>query len=152
LAQRDEDQLAEFLARYDDAIAARAELALRKLRRRLRGATELVYDNYNALAIGFGPTERTADIIVSLTLYPRWISLFFRHGAGLSDPRKLLRGSGSMVRHIVLEDAATLDAPAVQALIDAAVERAVTPLDASAKRRVVIKSIASRRRPRRPRS
>jgi hypothetical protein len=29
----------------------------------LPGAIELVYDNYNALAIGFGPSEKSSDAI-----------------------------------------------------------------------------------------
>lgn len=62
-------------------------------------------NSYNALAIGFGPTERTSDVIFSIALYPRWVSLFFFHGVGLPDPQKLLKGSGKTVRHIVLESA-----------------------------------------------
>jgi hypothetical protein len=37
---------------------------------------ELVYDNYNALAIGFGQTERVSDVIFSIAVYPRWVGLF----------------------------------------------------------------------------
>jgi len=51
-------QLAAFLDRYEPAIAARTRAALAILRKRLGTATELVYDNYNALAIGFGPSDR----------------------------------------------------------------------------------------------
>jgi hypothetical protein len=41
-------------------------VALAKMRARLPGAVELVYDNYNALAIGFGPTERTSEAVFSI--------------------------------------------------------------------------------------
>ena len=40
-------QLAGYMARYDRPIAALARSALARLRNRVRGATELVYDNYN---------------------------------------------------------------------------------------------------------
>ena len=33
-------------------------------------ALELVYDNYNALAIGYAPTERTSEAIFSIALFP----------------------------------------------------------------------------------
>jgi hypothetical protein len=62
------------------------------MRRRLPGATELIYDNYNALAIGFGPGERSSDAVFSIAVWPRWVSLFFLRGTRLHDPGKLLKG------------------------------------------------------------
>ena len=47
------------------------------LRAAAPGAIELVYDNYNALGIGFAATEKASDVIFSIALYPRWINLFF---------------------------------------------------------------------------
>jgi len=111
---------------------------------------ELVYDNYNALAIALSPTESVKDIVLSIAVYPRWVSLFLMGGPKLPDPEKRLRGSGTTVRHIVLDGAATLDEPAVRALIAAAVKRARAPFTRTAKRRVVIKSVSPEQRPRRP--
>jgi hypothetical protein len=78
------------------------------------------------------------------------VSLFFAQAKGLPDPQKLLRGSGTAIRHVVLDDAAALDRPAVRTLIAAALERAATPLDGKKPRRIVIKSVSPKRRPRRP--
>ncbi len=147
--QSAEKQLAGFIAKYTPEIGALALAALAQMRARLPGALELVWDNYNALAIGFGPTERASDVIFSIVLYPRWVSLFFFHAANLPDPRKLLKGS-KQVRHIVLDDAATLDKPAVRALIAQALKRAANSLDAKKPTRIVIKSISAKQRPRRP--
>jgi hypothetical protein len=58
------------VAKYTPEIGALAQEGLDKMRARLPGAIELVYDNYNALAIGFSPTERTSDVIFSIALYP----------------------------------------------------------------------------------
>src|SRR5262245_15872228 len=143
-----EAQLAAFIAEYSPEVRAVAEAALEKMRARMRGAVELVYDNYNALAIAFAPTERRADVVFSITLYPRWVSLFFARGATLSDPHKLLKGSGTTVRHILLEDASVLDRPAVRALMAQALAAAPKP-DRRAVRRMIIKLIAKKRRPRR---
>ncbi|MBI3782303.1 MAG: DUF1801 domain-containing protein [Deltaproteobacteria bacterium] len=145
-----ESDLAGFLRKYTAEIAATAEAALAKMRSLLPGALELVYDSYNGLAIAFGPNERTSEAIFSITLYPRWVSLFFTKGAALNDPRGLLRGSGKTIRHIVLDDAAKLDEPAVRALIAQALRQAVTPIDSRKANRIVIKSISARQRPRRP--
>src|SRR5215470_12696500 len=124
-----EGQLAGFIARYTPEIAARAHAALARMRARLPGAVELVYDNYNALAIGFAPGERASEAIFSIALYPRWVTLFFLRGKELPDPHRLLQGSGKIVRSIVLEDDATLDRPAVRALMARALERAAKPID-----------------------
>jgi hypothetical protein len=145
-----EKQLAGFIAKYTPEIGALAQAALTKMRARVPGAIELVYDNYNALAVGFGPTERASDAVFSIALYPRWVSLFFMRGANLPDPQKLLQGSGKTVRHIVLDDATALDKPAVRALIAQALDRAAKPLDVTSPGRIVIKSISAKQRPRRP--
>jgi len=145
-------QLDEFLAKFSPEVEKLARAVLAKMRKRLRGATQLVYDNYNALAIAFSPTERRSDIILSIALYPRWVSLFFMRGATLSDPQKLLKGSGNTVRHIVIEKVSDLDKPAIAALIDAAVERADPPIDAARRGRVIVKMALKKQRARLPRA
>jgi hypothetical protein len=139
-----------FIAEYAPHIAGLARAAFAKLRDLVPGATVLVYDNYNALAIGFGPNDRASDAVLSLALYPRWVSLFFLQGAALPDPGGLLTGSGKKVRHRVLPDAADLDRPAVRSLIATALARARVPIDPAAESRVIIKSVAATQRPRRP--
>lgn len=141
-------QLRRFIDKYSAEVAAVARAALAKMRARLPGAVQLVYDNYNALVIGFGPTERSSDAVFSIVLYPRWVNLFFLNGAGLHDPRKLLQGSGSRVRSIRLDTASVLDQPPVQALIAQAIEE-VKPFDPKKRGRMVIKMVAAKQRPRR---
>jgi hypothetical protein len=143
-------ELASFIGKYSPEVGAVAKAALVKMRKRLPGAVELVWDNYNALAIAFGSSEKLADVIFSIALYPRWVSLFFKYGATLADPEKLLQGSGNAMRHLVLESAATLDRLAVRKLMDQAQESASNPIDPRGKRRIVIKSISAKQRRRRP--
>src|SRR5277367_2422541 len=112
-----EKQLASFLVKFTPEVSSLAEAILAKMRKRYPTAFELVYDNYNALAIGFGPSERASEAIFSIALFPRWVSLFFLKGANLRDPDALLKGNGTRVRHIVLKDAGALDEPAIQALM-----------------------------------
>jgi len=145
-----ERQLASFIGAYSPEVAGVARAALVTMRKRLPGAVELVWDNYNALAIAFGPSEKLADVIFSIALYPRWVSLFFKHGATLADPEKLLKGRGNAMRHIVLQGAATLDRSAVRKLMDQAQDSASNPIDPKGKHRIVIKAISAKQRPRRP--
>jgi hypothetical protein len=141
-------QLAAFLSRYDRGVASTARAALRRMRKFVPGAVELVYDNYNALVIGFGPSERASEAIFSIALYPRWVTLFFLQGARLRDPERLLKGSGTRVRHVVVTAPEVLDAPGVRRLIRDAMAGA--PARPAGKRRLIVKSISARQRPRRP--
>src|SRR5947207_2814686 len=60
------NQLAAFIGKFDAANAKLIRSSRAALRRRLPTANELVYDNYNFLAIGFCSSERASDCIVSL--------------------------------------------------------------------------------------
>ena len=139
-----------FLAKFNPEIVALVKGALIRMRKRLPGAVELVYDNFNALVIGFGPTERASDAVFSLAIYPKWANLFFLKGATLKDPKKLLKGNGTVVRHILLADPALIDDPGVRDLMNRALGQAVKSIDPQAKRKMVIKSISPKQRPRRP--
>ena len=145
-----EEQLEGFLAKYAPGVAAQARAVLAKMRAFLPGAIELVYDNYNSLAVGFGTTERTLDAVFSIAVFPRWISLFFLHGSNLVDPKHLLKGKGKSARHIVLYSPETLDMPAVQALMVQALKRASPPFDPRRPNRILIKSVSVKQRSRRP--
>ncbi len=144
-----ERRLERFIDRYDPAVASAARQALAALRKRIPGAVQLVYDNYNALAIGFGPSERASEVVCSIALYPRWVSLFFLRGAELDDPEGLLRGDGSRVRHIVLDSPRLLASAPVRALLAQAVGRSPVPFP-KGPGRVIVKSVSARQRPRRP--
>jgi hypothetical protein len=143
-------QLASFLAKFEPRVAASARAALSQLRKKLPGAVEIVYDNYNALAIGFGPSEKASEAIFSIAVYPRWVSLFFLQGAKLPDPDYVLQGSGTKVRHIVLRNPKIMEQAAVRKLMALALKSAKRPLDAEQRRRLIIKSISAKQRPRRP--
>src|SRR5947199_6490630 len=145
-------QIASFLAKYDPGIAADARASRARMRKMVPGGIEFVYDNYNALVFGYGPTERPSEAVLSLALMPRWVTLCFLQGASLSNPKKVLRGSGSTVRNVRLSGPAQLDDPEVERLVSAAIEAAspVFPQD-GAEPRTIIKSISAKQRPRRPR-
>jgi Domain of unknown function (DU1801) len=143
-------QLDGFLDKYTPAIATLARACLAKMRAGLPGAVQLVYDNYNALAIGFGPSERASEAVFSIALYPRWVTLFFLDGVGLPDPKHLLKGNGKVVRHVVLASAADLDQPAIQDLMAKALRRAEPGIDPTAPGRLVVRSVSAKQRPRRP--
>jgi hypothetical protein len=142
-------QLEKFLAKYDRRIAAMTKKALSKMRKLVPGANELVYDNYNALVIGFAPGDRPSDAVFSIALYPAHANLFFLQGKGLPDPGKRLRGSGTRVRSVRLDSASTLEEPQIRNLIQLALQRSKVPFDAKQKGQMTIRAMAKKQRPRR---
>jgi hypothetical protein len=119
------------------------------LRKRLPAAWELAYDNYNFFVIGYSPTERPSDAIVSLTAGASGVGLCFIRGAALPDPAKILLGSGNQTRFIRLESASVLGRPDVEALLAAAVAQAKVPLRPRGRGVLVIRSVSRKQRPRR---
>ncbi len=142
---------ARCIAKFDPAIAKLARASAAVLRKRFfPTAVELVYDNYNALAIGWGPNQHATQAIVSLAIYPRCIDLYFIYGARLDDPARLLQGNGTRGRFLRLESVDQLDDPGVVALLRTAIKFGKTPLPATGKGRIVIRSVSAKQRPRRP--
>jgi hypothetical protein len=144
-----ETQIEGFIAKYSDPIAAEIRAARAEMKRRLPGAFELVYDNYNALALGYGASERLDDVVFSIACFPRWVRLFFFHGADLDDPDGLLEGAGAQVRSLKLPNLRVLDDPKVQALMAQALAKAA-PIDASQPSRSIVRSVSPNQRRRRP--
>lgn len=145
-------ELDGFIDKFTPQVAALTRVLLEKARARIPGAAILVYDNYNALAIGFGPNEKAGQAILSLAVMPRWVTLCFLWGVNLADPHGLLKGDGSRVRHVRLHRPEDFDDPRIDALIAEALEKADHPIDPGAAQQLVIKSISAKQRPRRPRA
>lgn len=143
-----QEQLDEFIDRFTPEVAAQARHALAMVSARLPGATRLVYDNYNALAIAFGSNDKLSDVVCSVALYPRWVSLFLSNGPRLLDPAGLLEGGGATVRHVKLTGDRIND-PAVWALLAAAAVSVTLPIDPAREGRLIVKSISAKQRPRR---
>ena len=145
-------QLDALIRRFDPAIQKVVRQARTKLRKRMPAAVELVYDNYNALAIGYGSSERRGDWIVSLAVYARGVNLYFIYGVALPDPRGLLEGSGNQGRFLRLESPAMLDRREIDDLLKAAIAEADTPLPTRGKGYTVIKAVSPNQRRRRTRT
>ena len=144
-------QLRAFLARFSPHIAKDARAALARMARLVpAGAVRLVYDNYNGLVIGFGPSERASDAVVSILVVADHLTLCFINDApSLPDPDKLLQGRGNVVRHIRLETPRDLDRAPIKALVKAAVAQSDVPFARRGPSPLIVKSISAKQRPRR---
>ena len=142
-------RLAELVGNYAPDIARAFRVARRKMRAFMPRGYELVYETYNALGIGYGPGQKATDVILSIVAYPRWVTLFFLYGANLKDPNSLLDGTGRRVRSIRLQAPADLDRRDVKHLISQAMAPQAEALARCPRLTLVVKSIATKRRPRR---
>jgi len=140
------------MKKYVPAIVRQAVAMRAKLEEQIPGAVEMVYDNWNGLVIGFGATERPSEAIVSLLLQPEWVTLCFLKGTKLRDPKKLLNGSGNVVRSIRLQSPADLDKPEIRDFIAQSVKLSPKPFGEPGEAQLVIKSVSEKQRPRRPNS
>jgi len=144
-----ERQLKSFIAKFHPTHQTLIRAVRRALRRRFPAAYELAYDNYNFFVIGYGPTERPSDCIVSIAAGANGVGLCFIRGASLPDPKKLLLGSGNQTRFIRVESVDMLGRPEVETLIAAAVAQAKTPFRAETRGKLIIRSVSKKQRTRR---
>jgi len=101
------------------------------------------------VVIGYSPTERPSDAIVSMAAGANGVGLCFLRGATLPDPKKILLGSGNQTRFIRLETVDVLARADVEALIAAAISQSKTPFRASGQSKLIIRSVSAKQRPRR---
>src|SRR4030095_13409309 len=126
-----ERQLQAFIEKF----AAKDQRLIRAVRAAVRSrlptANELVWDNYNFFVIGYSPTERPTDSILSIAARANGVGLCFIHRASPPDPKGLLLGSGRQPRFIRVDSASQLLHPDVEKLIRATISRASKPLPSS---------------------
>ncbi len=67
---------------------------------------ELIYDNYNAVAVGWSPTDRMGHVFCNLAIgrTSHNVHFGFLWGSKLSDPDKILIGEGNQYRYILVPE------------------------------------------------
>jgi hypothetical protein len=110
---------------------------------------ELIYDNYNFLAFGWGPTDRMSDIFCSIAVGTRGVIFGFMWGVKLDDPKGLLSGGGNQFRSLRVPDFEKFPKADVKALMKQAYQLS---LDRSQDRpqaptgQTIVKSISPKKR------
>lgn len=110
-------QLKNFLAPYDSKIQ---ELAMQ-----LRGfvcecmpeANELIWDNYNAVAIAYSKSEKLKDAFCHIAVYSGHVNFGFNRGAELTPTPVRLEGKGKLIRHIKVKDFASFQKEAIAKML-----------------------------------
>lgn len=116
------------------------------VRRRLPTVNEVVYDYSSQVVIAYSPTDRGIDSLVSIVARPDGVQLCFTRGKHLSDPRKLLSGSGKLTRFVRVQAAEQLAHPDMQSLMNAAIAQSSVPLPCEGKGALIIRPTAASKR------
>jgi hypothetical protein len=104
MGKDDINDLLRFLIPFPDHVQQNA-LWLRNFIWNLYPETnELIYDNYNALAVGFSPSDRAGDVFCSFAVYSKHVNFGFNRGSEIADPDKVLNGDSSLYRHITVHN------------------------------------------------
>ena len=110
---------------------------------------ELIYDNYNFLAFGWGPTDRMSDIFCSIAVGTRGVIFGFMWGVKLYDPKGLLRGGGNQFRSLRVPEIARFPKTDVKKLIKQAYDLSVERLKGrphTPDGQTIVKSISAKKR------
>src|SRR5258708_14325228 len=85
-----ERQLKGFIDKFEPKHQKLIRAVRKALRKRFPTAHELAYDNYNFFVIGYSPTERPSDSILSMAAGANGVGLCFIRCPRLPDPKKIL--------------------------------------------------------------
>lgn len=105
MSKEQKKDLKKFLAPFPDEIQETA-LWLREFVWDLYPhANELIYDNYNALAFGWSPTEKVGHTFCSIAVgrTSHNVHFGFYWGSQIADPKKMLLGEGNQYRYILVK-------------------------------------------------
>lgn len=110
-------ELKKFLHPYDDSIQE-LTLALRDFITDLvPEANELIWDNYNAVAIAYSTSEKLRDAFCHIAVYPKHVNFGFNRGAELTAGNVQLQGTGKLIRHIKVKDFASFPKQDIEKLV-----------------------------------
>jgi hypothetical protein len=143
--------LIKFMLPYPDAVKA-AALWLREFVWDLFPETnELIYDNYNAVAFGWSPTDKAGDVFCSIAVFTGHVNFGFNRGVDIDDPENMLLGDGSLYRYVKIKDKGDFNESYMTQLLEAAYQNSLTrmkPVKKPIKGQTIVKSISPvKRRP-----
>jgi hypothetical protein len=114
-------------------------------------SNELIYDNYNALVIGFGTSDKASDGYCSIAVYARYVNFGLLRGSEISDPKKILNKKNSLYRKMAVKGKEEFPKTYMKKLLKEAYKNSLSRLKGkqSLKGKIITKSISPvKKRPR----
>ena len=84
-------------------------------------ANELIWDNYNAVAIAYSKSEKLKDAFCHFAVYTKYVNFGFNRGTELTKGAVQLEGTGKLIRHIKVTDLETFPKEEIKKMIFEAV-------------------------------
>src|SRR5213595_3085417 len=117
-------------------------------------ANELIYDNYNALAFGWSPTDRVGHTFCSIAVgrTSNNVHFGFYWGSEISDPDKILLGEGNQYRYILVPDKNKFPKAYIKKLVKEAYANSLAKVKDKKQimnGQTIVKSISTKKRERR---
>lgn len=114
---------------------------------------ELIYDNYNALAFGWSPTERQGHLFCSIAVGRTSLNVHFGFywGSEISDPEKKLLGQGRQYRYVLVKSKTDFPKTYIKKLVKEAYANSLAKVRDKTeivKGRTIVKSISEKKRER----
>ena len=113
-------------------------------------ANELIYDNYNAVAFGWSPTEKVGHTICSIAVgrLSKNVHFGFYWGSEISDPQKMLIGNGNQYRYILVTDKNNFPKEYIQKLVNEAYANSLSKVknsDLIVSGQTIVKSVSEKK-------
>lgn len=114
-------------------------------------ANELIYDNYNAVAFGWSPTDRVGHVFCNIAVGRSSgnVHFGFYWGSEISDPDKILIGEGKQYRYILVNDIKQFPKAYIKKLIKEAYANSLAKVKDKSQLmtgKTILKSISSNKR------
>lgn len=111
---------------------------------------ELIYDNYNAVAFGWSPTDKVGHTFCSIAVgrTSKNIHFGFYWGSEINDPEKILLGQGNQYRYILVDNIKSFPKKYIKKLIVAAYDNSLSKVKDKAQFRnglTITKSISDKK-------
>lgn len=114
----------DFLKSYDPKVQEIC-LQLRKVALELLPETEeILFEGWKNFTYGTGDSRADKDLIIYVAPFKDSVNIGFYRGANLLDKKKLLKGTGKLLKHIKLKSMADYEIDDIkQLIIEAKTER-----------------------------
>ncbi len=144
--------LVKFLKPFPDEITKRALWLRGFVWDQYPDCNELIYDNYNAVAVGWSPTDRVGHTFCSIAVgrSSHNVHFGFYWGSQIADPKKILLGEGNQYRYILVKDLDDFPETYIKKLLREAFANSLAKVkdkNQLMKGATITKSISARKRP-----
>ena len=97
-------ELHKFLTPYDSKIQILTIQLREFITNMIPDANELIWDNYNAVAIAYSKSEKLKHAFCHISVYSKHVNFGFNRGAELKNYKIKLEGKEKLIRHFTVKN------------------------------------------------